>query len=307
MAIQKEIWQQDIIDNLYKNNEFANRCVNADQYVLGGAVVHKAKAGAATTVRKNLTVFPQTATQRNDVDVPYALDTYYALPRHIPKLDQYELSYDKRASVVGEDNRKLIQSAMEGLLINWGSTATNQIMTDGAASAMDLVSGATGERRLFTKSAFKQAAKGFANSDYEGFRLTAALTANHYYQLFESLSDAEKADFGRVADLSKGIIGQYMGIDIIRRSSVLRYRKVGGVYQLVDTQADDYAPDANDCAASLFYAENAVERAKGDVEVFDNPGQALYYGDIYSAFTRLGGRTIRQDGVYSVIEAIEEP
>ena len=128
------------------------------------------------------------------------------------------------------------------------------------------------------------------------------LTANHYYQLFESFSDAERANFHLGVDEKEGVVGRYMGIDIIMRDTVLRYRKTGGIWNVVDTQAEDFEETPNDSAASLVWAENSVERAKGEIDVFDNPGQAVYYGDVFSAMLRLGGRIRRAAGVYSVIE-----
>ena len=81
----------------------ATHAVNADPFVLAGAVVHIPVAGNPAVVTKNLNVFPATAVSRADSELTYAIDTYYAAPRRIPKLDTYELSYDKRMSVVGED------------------------------------------------------------------------------------------------------------------------------------------------------------------------------------------------------------
>jgi hypothetical protein len=47
-----------------------------------------------------------------------------------------------------------------------------------------------------------------------------------------------------------------------------------------------------------------VERAFGEVKMFDNPGRAEYYGDVFSMILRLGGRIRRVNGVYAVVEAI---
>lgn len=303
MAIQKEVWQGDIIDNLYKDNAFAKVCFNADSYVLAGSVVHTAVAGAPSAVKKNLTVFPQAATERVDTDQPYQIDAYYALPRRVANLDKYELSYDKRESVVGEDMKNLIQQCMQGLLFRWAPAHANVVVTDGVTTGDDLIDDtATGVRKMFTKTAFKAVAKKFDRQNFAGFKKVALLTATHYHQLFESLSDAEKTNFGKVADLANGVIGMYMGIHIMMRSTVLRYRYAGGIWTVVDEQLDGFAPTANDCSASLFWVETAVERALGDVDVFDNPGQALYYGDIYSAMVRFGGKIRRVAGVFAVVE-----
>jgi hypothetical protein len=305
MALQKEIWEKDIIDNLFKDNAFAQRAFNADQYVLNGKVVHIPVAGNPATIKKNLTSFPQTAVNRTDSEITYAIDNYYALPRQIQKLEQYELSYDKRQSIVGEDEKQLIQTAMEGLLYRWAPAATNVIETAGADSGADLIdTTATGTRKVMTKDAFKAIAKKLANTNLTG-RITALLTANHYHQLFESLSDAEKTNFNNVANLATGVIARYMNIEIIMRSTVLRYRKNGGgVWTVVDMQDDAFAAGTGDSAASLFWVDSCVERAKGDVNVFDDNGNPLYYGDVFSANMRLGGRIRRPVGVYAVVEAI---
>lgn len=305
MALNKEIWTQDIIDNLYKDNSFATRCINRDGDVLNGTVVHTAVAGAPSKVKKNLSTFPQSATVRTDTDNTYALDALYALPRRIPNLDKYELSYDKRQSVVGEDTQNLIQNAMDNLLWRWAPTAVSNIIeTTGDDTAEDLIDDtATGTRKVFTKAELKKAAKALDKREFGAFPKVAVLTAAHYHQFFESLSDAEKTNFNNVANLRDGVIGRYMGIDIIMRSSVLRYRKSGGVYTAVDTLDDSFNPGPNDLSASLVYAENAVERALGTVDVFDNPGQALYYGDVFSAMMYFGGRQRRPSGVYAIVEA----
>lgn len=107
MALQKEIWKNDIVTQLFRNNEFSKFAVNADGFVLNGAVVHIPVSGNPTSIKKNLNSFPQAATERADSEVTYPLDTFYAIPRRIAQIDKYELSYDKRMSVVGEDIKKL--------------------------------------------------------------------------------------------------------------------------------------------------------------------------------------------------------
>lgn len=304
MALQKEIWSNDIIELLFPSNEFADKAVNADQFVIGGAVVHKPVAGAAATIKKNLTSFPQVAVQRTDSELTYALDTYYTVPHFVKNIDKYELSYDKRMSVVGQDIKQLVSTVHKGLAYNWAPLVANTILTDGADSGADLIDAtATGTRKMFTKTAFKTIAKNMDKADLYGRRY-ACLTAAHYHQFFESLSDAEKADVGRVADIAKGVVGEYMGITIMRRSSMLRYRGADGAYVAVDESADAFAAAVSDRAASLFWDDMSVERARGDVEVFDDTANPLYYGDVYSANARVGGKIIRTAGVWAVVEAI---
>lgn len=305
MGLQVELWESDIVKNLYKNNAFAMFAFNADGFVYKGKVVHIPVAGAPRKVKKNLAVFPQTAIKRADTDITYAIDTFYLLPRQIEEIEKYELSYEKRQSVVGEDEAYLIQVAIDNLLYKWSPAAANTILTDGAVVPATL-SGATGTRASFSKDQLDEIflSMNAANIPDEG--RVALLTAHHYSQFIKSLSEAERTDVGRVADLAKGVIGEYMGFKIMRRSEVLRYRGADEAYASVDELDEAYAADPADRAASLVWQKDCVERAKGSIKMFDNPNDALYYGDVFSMILRLGGRQRRAAGVWAVVEAVIE-
>jgi hypothetical protein len=305
MAITKEIWTQDIIDNLFKNNDWAVRAFNADMYVLLGKVVHIPVAGAPSAIKKNVTVFPVNAIKRTDTDITYAIDTFYSTPRHIENIEKYELSYDKRQSALGEDQAALIQSALDSLLYRWAVALpqANVVYTDGP-DTLATASGAAGNRQKFTKTAFSTIKKKMDKANILDTGRVALLTADHYNDFFESLSDPEKVDVGRVADLATGKVGRYLNFDIYMRSEVLRFRGADGAVAVVDEQDAAYVADADDRSASLFYQDKCVERAKGSVEIFDNPSRAEYYGDIYSMEVRLGGRRRRDEGVFAVVESL---
>ena len=314
MAVTVEIWQRDIIENLFKNNEFAQHAVSGDQYVLNGKVVHIPVAGAPSKSLKNATNLPITAVKRADTDILYGLDNFYQAPKYVENVEQYELSYQKRQSIMGEQQSQLIQDAMEGLLYNWawatpaaiGTTPINSIKTTGAATGTSLVSGATGQRKIMTKDVFSTIKASMDKANIPPNGRFALLTADHYQQLIDGFSDAALTNFYRLADATKGYVGSYLGFTILMRSSVQRWRfnAGSGIFTPVDEMADGFAGDPNDSAASIFWQESCVERARGDVNVFDNPGRAEYYGDVFSMNMRLGGRVRRAAGVWSVIEDI---
>lgn len=301
MAVTREIWESDLVGNLFKNNEFAKRAFNADAYVLAGKVVHIPVAGAPSAINKNITNFPVAAVKRTDADVTYQIDTYYSVPRHVESIEQYELAYDKRQSVLGEDQSAIIEAAMNGLLYRWAGA--NTILTTGAATAAT-ISGATGNRKLFTKTVFGTVKLAFDRISIPGAGRVALLTADHHQQLLDSFSDVEKTNFNNLADFKNGIVGRYLGFDIMMRSTCQRYRKTGGFWVPVDDQDAGFgaSDQTGDSAASLFYHESAVERALGTVEMFDGKNRPEYYGDIYSFLLRMGGRIRRASGIYSVVE-----
>jgi hypothetical protein len=305
MAVTREVWTKDIVENLYKDNAFATRAFNADMHVLKGKVVHIPVAGAASTITKNATVFPVTAVKRTDTDINYNLDTFYSTPRHIEQIEKYELEYDKRQSVLGEDQRALTEAAMEALIYNWLPLVGKTTLTTGAARAATL-SGATGNRNKFDKAQFStikllmDAAKVPVNGR------VALLTAYHYNDFLASLDASERTDVGRVADMKTGVVAKYLGFDIYMRSTVGRYSGADGAYTKVDEQDAGFGAtdQTDDRAASIFWHDMHVERALGEVDIFDNPRQAEYYGDVVSMILRLGGRIRNTAGVYAAVEAI---
>lgn len=315
MGVQREIWENDIIGNLFKNNDFAMRAVSGDQYVVGGKIVHIPFAGAPDKSLKNATVFPIAAVQRTDTDILYALDNYFQAPKFVQNVEQAELSYDKRQSIMGEQQSQLIQDCMDGLIYRWawqgqtiGVTPANSITTIGNAAAPTLP-GATGQRKLFTKDVFGTAKLAMDTANILPTGRVALLTANHYQEFLDSLTDAAQTNFYRIADMTRGVIGTYLGFEVMMRSGVQRWRKVAGVWTPVDEQDPAFveSDQTGDSAASLFWHPDSVERARGDVKVFDDAGRPEYYGDVFSMNMRLGGRQRRASGVYAVIEDIVAP
>lgn len=310
MAITVEVWQKDIIDNLFKNNDFAKRAFIEDQYVKAGKIVHIPVAAKPGRSKVNLSQFPRSATKRGDDDVIYVIDTYYRDPKHVEDIEKYELSYDKRQSILGEEQAQLIQDAMDGLLYRWALKGKNMdqpgnyLLTTGAVTEADVLEDADGGRKTMTTAPFGQIKKKMDNANIPSDGRIALLTANHYQQFIDSLSDRQQTDFYRFADMQKGIIGNYLGFDVMMRSTVQRWRKVNNVWTPQNDLVDEWEADGNDSAASVFYQEKQVSRALGDVRVFDNQDRAEYYGDIVSQNMRLGGRVRRPEGVYSVIEDI---
>lgn len=305
MAVTVEVWENDIVENLFKNNNFASRAYSADQYVLSGKVVHIPRAGTPSTVKKNLDTFPATAVKRADDDITYSIDTFYSTPRHIENIEKYELSYDKRQSALGEDQLALIETAMDNLLYNWGPLVANTVLTEGADREAT-ATGATGNRKAFTKASLEKIKLKMDLAKIPANGRVALLTAAHYNDFFNSLSEGEKTNFNNVADLANGIVGKYLGFDIMMRSTVLRYRGADNAVAKVDEYDDAFAASdkTEDRSASLVYHDKSAERAFGAVEMFDRIKDPTYYGDVFSFQLRMGGRIRRAGGVYAVVEAL---
>lgn len=288
MAVNKEMWRPDIIESLYKSNAFLLRSFNADDMVVGGRIVHIPQAGAPSSVERNRINLPAPIVKRADTDIVYVLDEYTSDPRLITDIDKKELSYDKRASVIREDTGKMMEVSGDNMLYNWSVNipAASKVLTTGA-SATGTAPGATGNRKIITEADLRKAQLLLNNQNIAKEGRVMILPANFLDQL---MSDNNlKYAFQQVIDLKAGQVGRLYGFDLYERSTVI-VETTGGVVKLPEAAS---ATDDNECA--VFYQENTVERALGDVDIFDNPGKAEYYGDVVSFLLRLGGRNRRLD------------
>jgi hypothetical protein len=293
-GIQVEIWERDIVGNLFKNNDFLLQAYNADQYVLQGKVVHIPQAGGLQNVVKNRNALPATVTQRTDVDITYPLDEYTSDPFLISNAETVELSYDKRMSLMTETISALRQTVADTILINWAPSNGFQLLrTSGGAAAKTAAAytpGATGVRKTLSVLDVIAAQAALDGQNIPDDDRYALLDAQMYSQLLAELSQTQYRDFASGQDLARGIIGEMYGFKFYKRSSVLVYdgTPVPKPYGA--------AGAATDNAASLFWQKNSLERALGEVKMFERMNDPQYYGDVYSVLLRMGGRIRRNDG-----------
>jgi len=300
MAIQKEIWTKYIAENLFKDNEFLNYAFNADQYVLEGKVVHIANAGATATIVKNRTSLPATVIQRTDVDITYSIDEFTTDPILIPNADTVELSYDKLHNVLSEYESALRQLVADWMLYNWrAENATSIVRTSGALVAAHLPS-ATGTRKKLTLADVKAARLLLNKQNVPKDDRYLIIDSDMYDQLMDELNISTYRESSKELDLPKGVIGKIYGFYLMERTTVAVANNAGTPV----IQTPGTAGAATDNGVAFGWQKNCVERALGTVDFFENLGDPTYYGDIYSALVRMGGRKRRNDqkGIVGIIQ-----
>ncbi|RIV21389.1 hypothetical protein DYU11_18460 [Fibrisoma montanum] len=300
MALEKEIWQQDIVKGLYKENEFLNYATNEDQYVLAGKVVHIPQAGTASGVVKNRTTLPATVNKRSDTEVTYVLDEYTSNPTLIPNLDTIQLSYDKRASVMEENMNYLREAVAEWMLRVWApSVAAQYIRTTGTAT-LGKAPGATGDRKGFRKEDLKRARTILNNQNVPKQGRVALIPGDMMEYLLDD-EDLKKRDSSLELDMKAGVVSRLYGFDLMERPTTVSYTAATTPVP----KDPDAATAATDNASVMCWHPSAVARAMGTIDMFENIGDPTYFGDIYSFLVMMGGRQRRADGkgIVSIIEA----
>lgn len=315
--VPQEVFETYIVEKLYKENPHLGLAFNESDRVLGGAVVHIPQAGKGTEAQKNRKVFPAVAVQRKDTMISYPLDVWSTDPDHITWHEGAEISYDKTDSVLSDHVGGLIEALGDNMLYNWiygykkDATggyvsdiipASNRISTTGAATDVNPIDGQTGQRKAFSYKDLQTAQAMMDKQSVSKLNRYAILESYMKQQFIDSLSQNQMSAFQQSADLSKGIIGTFAGFQILDRSSVLAFSADGS--PLVPGQA----LSATDNLACFCWQRDSVAIAKGDIVNFERLKDPLYYGDIFSALVKFGGRCRREDwkGVIAIVQGATE-
>lgn len=296
-AVQVEIWEKWIAENLFESNPHLMHAWNADEYVIMGKVVHIPQAGSKPAVVVNRSSYPATAVTRNDTDITYAIDEYTTDPTRIPHADTVELSYPKMESVLGDHREMLQETIGTGILIKWAPTAAGNILrTTGASAAAHI---GTGNRKSMTVDDLDKARVAMNKMKVSKKDRYALFDEDMMQQLTRELNVNSARDFSVILDPKTGEIDKLCGFKILTRPTVLTYDAAAGAVSPLGAAAN-----ATDNGAVLCWQKNAVERAKGEIKFFEDLNSPTMYGDIYSALIRMGGRIRRADaaGVLAIVQ-----
>lgn len=295
MALNKEIWIESIVGNLFADGTFLGRSVNHSSFV-DNKTVHVPNAGSAPEVTKNRAVFPATASGRTDYDLDYSIAEFTTAPFRISNAEEVELSYDKRESIVGACREALAEAVANDVLESWVPASFEKVVTTGSGVAPHLTS-QTNNRKAVAIADILAVKKLFDKNNIPQEGRCFMLDYEMYNQLLGALSESQANAFLATADASKGIVGKLFGFDFYMRSNVLRCNSGGTA--LASSAA------ATDQAAGIAWYDKAVSVALGQTEIFETQNDPTYYGDILSALVRAGGKYMRNDkkGIVLLVQA----
>lgn len=304
MAVQTEVWENFIAENLFKSYEWIKRAKDRTASVINHKVVHIPQAGAKPTARKNREVYPIPLVKRNDLDVTYAIDEFSTDTTLIPEADKVELSYDKISSVFGDHVGVMNEESARDLLWRWYPTLTGKIKrTSGGSIGTHLIN-TTGDRKKFlvadVAAAKTQLILDTKREQNTGKR-ALIMSENMYNQLKSDGALTNKDTVDSVGGVWKdGDLVKVHGFDIIRTD-------VTGVYDNTGTpvlQDPGTANAAADNDVVMLVDFDFVHFALGEIKFFEEINSVHYQGDAYNAYVRLGGRKERNDevGIIAIVQ-----
>jgi hypothetical protein len=297
MALLQEIWVQDIQERLTEQNTFLNYSTDHSPFI-HNTVVHVPQAGVVPVSVKNRATLPATVNTRTDADLTYSVYSRSTDPIMIPDLSTFQLSYDKRQSVMQAHIDRLLEDTAKDIANTWAPTTAGRIVRTSGAAGTSLAAGASGTRKAITLKEIAALARLFDLDNVSGQDRFLMLHPYLYYELFDTDVLIRQDTMGRPT-LPTGVLGQIFGFNLILKPTTPTY---SGALALKDVDA---ATDAADNLAAIAWQRNCVARALSPVEVYENVKDATYYGDVISARLFCGGSKLRPDakGIGAIVQA----
>lgn len=302
MALQTEVWIQDIKEVLYKENPFLGFSEDHSSYI-ANKTVHIPQSGSGPGIVVNRTTLPATIAQRTDTEKTYDMDEYTTDPILIRNLDELQISYNKRMSVTGQHLKTLTERIGDVAAYNW-SNVSNLVRTTGAASSTALAPSATGTRLSITVQDVANLALALDMQlvPQEGRYLM--LPSALYWQLY-TISDIVRASSVAYSqtNLATGVVAELLGFKIVRRPTVSAWT-TGATIKAVGA-----AGATTDHLGAIAWHPSFVSKAQGSIDIYsdfgDNgKGKPEYYGGILSACVMFGSATLRSDakGIVNLVQ-----
>lgn len=302
-GVLTEVWVRTIEEVLFaKNNEFLRASVNHDAFVVN-KVVHVPQAGSLPGVTKNRTQFPAPVVSRDDTTLDYELDSFSVDPVRIGRIEEVQISYAKRQSVMSQHMNKLNDLIAREGIFNWASDlGANQVRTTGTDSTLNLPVGATGTRKKTVIEDLAKVAQTMDDQDVSDDGRWLMLPSKMYYELF-TIQDLIRDDIIGETTLPDAVIRKILNFNIIKRSSntVVKYDNAGTPQRKAVGAAA--TSDAN--FGAIAWQVDAVATALGEIAVFADEGSATMMGDVISADVLSKTTKLRSDeaGIVTLIQA----
>ena len=307
MALIKEIWVNDIQEALNRNADFLPFSIDDSAYIAFGTV-HIPQSGGNPTVIKNPATFPLTISERTDTDRTYSMNQFALEPTLITNLDELQMSYDKRQSVLGQQITTLTQRIGDEVAISWTATgAANLRDTSGTASGSALAPGATGTRKAVTLADIAYLAQKLDLDNVPRGGRKLLMSTGMFWQLME-ISDVLRASYNGFQNqgnvLQTGTVAQLFGFDIMIRPVVSVFADTA-----TSPKAFGAATATTDNLACIAFHTSTVRRALGSMTPLYNSGSngnglPEYLGSIFNMEVMLGSAIGRADmkGVATLVQ-----
>jgi hypothetical protein len=282
LQLQAEVWASDIAPNIFPDNSFTSKSVN-DSIWVSNLMVNLPQSGAVPKVVRGRTQYPAQITRRTDSNNTYNLVELTSDPTLITDVEETEVSYQKRQSVLFDHNEQLSFSAADYAIFKWCPTVSANIIATTGGTRTSLAPGTTGTRKALLRADIVKAkvAMDSANIPQKGRYML--IDAQMHADLLADTTVTSKDWSFDYNNLMDGYVGRLLGFDIFMRAFVGRMATGN-----TGAKDPDSANATSDNSFGLCWQESYVRRALGEIKVFANEDDATLYGSAFSALVRTG-------------------
>lgn len=139
MALQKEVWISDVQEVLTQSADFTTRMSDLSEFITNKKI-HVPQAGSLSTPTKNASAFPLVPGQRVDSELVIDVDQYSTNPVLVTNIEEFQLSYNKRQSLMRAQNLSLVEFIGNSIFQKIAPTAADRkVVTTGALKYTDIL------------------------------------------------------------------------------------------------------------------------------------------------------------------------
>lgn len=295
----KTLFSRELQKNLFPDNAFYKLSKLDGGIEPDVETVDVPQSGGVPSVTVNPTAFPLGISARTDNKKSYSVDYIATNPTVVNDVNELVLSYSKKADVLSDHAMQLNSVIAERIGISWcpsALTAANARQTTGSTNRVANASlGLTGNRKQVALADLAYMQFLFDNDNIPEDGRYALFPASMYNDLItlSSFITYTGSNFQNLLDM--GFVGEIFGFKIMKRSKTVVYSEDATLGNIVK-RAYGASLSATDNEAAIFWHQNYVRRAEGNVKVYINREVAEYQGDVFSAYLRAGGTSGRVDG-----------
>jgi hypothetical protein len=302
MAIETQVWVAEIENQLFENAPWILRSRNHNAYV-NHQKVYVPNSGALPAIQVNPSVFPLTISQRTDTTLEYDLKQYATEPTLVQDWEEILASYNKRTSVLSQhvgiiNDRIALETAYAWAVSAVGDTG--RIIRTSGANGNTLAPGATGTRKLITRTDIANAARVLDRDKVSKQGRILLMDSGMFYELFADTNLITADVMGRPT-LVNGMIPQLHGFEIYTYNYPVIYDNT----TVPVKKAIGAATATSDNLSCLFFQVDAVANALGAVKAYAREDEGTLLGSYFNAMVLHAGTILRTDkaGVGAIVQA----
>lgn len=292
MALNKEIWINQILSGFYPDDSFLQKVVNYSEFVENNRL-HVPAAGIDPKVLIDNTTYPRKVVEREDEDNEIPLAKFETENTLVRRPDAIEYSYNKLESVIGQHRATLRKSvamkAAHAYAPNTDTPETPVILTTGELT--------NGRRRI----TFEDILRLKERFDAAEIPLTDRYIILHPKHVSDLLLEDIKL-FKDLTNVKDGEPFRFGGFGCYQFAQMPTYKFVSG--KLIKVPFEDAATEH--FASVAFYAKE-VMKADSDIYMYASVDDPKERGTIVGFDKRFVALPIRGKGIGAIVSEIVPP